>query len=403
MPPKIMIPQAQLSPNLAQTIAIIPSTYGLLAWVATLLLIPLASTPISPLSDTTIFVIIYTLFLFGASMAFHARYARSSLIRFEPPKLDLTLLFVFGATALVGGLGLLIYLRDVSSYAGGFGGLTYAVLSQDLLTIRAISGELDSIGTQLSYFSWIAIFLGFAIFLRSDFHLLLRIAVLFATGLLLFGNLFFIDRTRPLWIMTPVFMTLFFAKPFYKYQLARVAFAVPVGGIALFFAFTAITGKYTSYGQVDALFVYTTGSYGYLDALIEDQSFVETTFVRTFYWLAKLFELFGGNVEIPSQILDFRYVPFPTNVGTFLEPILSDVGFLPMFLMMPILIFALDRVALRMFRNGDYFSLLVWGNIIFTLMISFFVPKYNQLPLWLFMGIAIGMRLLTHSSPVRAN
>jgi hypothetical protein len=204
-----------------------------------------------------------------------------------------------------------------------------------------------------------------------------------------FGNLFFIDRTRPLWIILPIIFTLSFAKPFWQFAIGRVASGVMVFGLGLFFLFMTLTGKYSSYGQLDSLFVYATGGYGYLDALVSSGDPQNVTFVRTFYWAAKVIELGGVDLDIPNQVLDFRYVPFPTNVGTFIEPIFSDGGLNFVFLFIPILILALDRLALYMFHRSDYLSLLVWGNIVFTLLISFFVPKFNQLPIWLFIGAAL--------------
>jgi hypothetical protein len=388
MPSKSASPH-QLRPTLPQSLAIIPSAYGLLAWLVTLALIPMSTSPISSLSPIAQLIIVYTLFCFLVSTILHVRYAQKALLEFSDRGIDTTIFAVFLATAAIGALGLMIYMNDISSFAGGLGVLVYAIVSQDLLAIRAYSGELDSIGTQLSYFSWIAIFLGFMIFFRSKYHILVKIAILGFSTILVFGNLFFIDRTRPLWIILPIIFTLSFAKPFWRFAIGRVAGGVMIFGLGLFFLFMTLTGKYSSYGQLDSLFVYATGGYGYLDALLSSGDPQNVTFVRTFYWAAKVIELAGVNMDIPNQVLDFRYVPFPTNVGTFIEPIFSDGGLNFVFLFVPILVLGLDRLGLYMFHRSDYLSLLIWGNIVFTLLISFFVPKFNQLPIWLFLGVAL--------------
>jgi len=382
-------PSAQLRPTLPQTLAIIPSAYGLLAWVATLALLPVSTSPINPMSEVTQLIVIYAIFCFLMSTVIHVRYAQRALVEFTDRGIDTATFVAFLVSGAIGSLGLMIYLNDISSFAGGIGVLVYAIVSQDLLAIRAFSGELDSIGTQLSYFSWIAIFLGTMIVFRSKYHPLIKLAVLGFSIALLFGNLFFIDRTRPLWILLPVIFTLSFAKPFWKFRVGRVAGGVLAFGLGLFFLFMTLTGKYSSYGQLDSLFVYATGGFGYLDSIVSSNAHQDTTFVRSFYWAAKVIELTGADLHIPNQVLDFRYVPFPTNVGTFIEPIYSDGGLDFVFLFIPVLTLALDRLALYMYRRSDYLSLLVWGNILFTLLISFFVPKFNQLPLWLFLFIAL--------------
>jgi hypothetical protein len=159
--------------------------------------------------------------------------------------------------------------------------------------------------------------------------------------------------------------------------------------VIFFFLYTSLTGKYSQYGVIDNLFSYVTGAYGYIDTLLVEDNSKDMVPIRSGYWIAKILELLGFNFQIPDQILDFRYVPFLTNVGTFIEPIYSDGGLLFVLIFIPIIVVGLDKLALVMYRQSTYLGLFFWGNIVFCSLISFFVPKFNQMPIWLFLAIAL--------------
>lgn len=263
------------------------------------------------------------------------------------------------------------------------------IISQDFLVIRKISGEISSFGIQLSYFSWLGIYLGLVIALRSKIGFSLKLLIVVVTLLQIFGNLLFIDRTRPMWIGLPILLAFWYSKHYKYVKIGRLVAILIVMPISIFVLFTVVTGKVTRYGVFDTLSVYLTGSYGYLDALIFEARSKDLTPIRTVYWFSKLLNLAGFDIDVPDQILEFRYVPFLTNVGTFLEPIYSDGGVLFVFILTPLIICFLDYLAISMFRKNTYLSLFFWGNVVFCSAISFFVPKFNQLPIWMFLTVAL--------------
>jgi hypothetical protein len=184
-------------------------------------------------------------------------------------------------------------------------------------------------------------------------------------------------------------MAIFFGKKYHKIKLKKLFLLLLLIPLTFFVGFSILTGKVSEYGVGDTLFTYATGGYGYLDALIFENEPKDFIPVRLGYWFAKLIELVGFDLQIPNQVLPFKYVPFLTNVGTFLEPIYSDGGLPFVLALVPLIVIGMDRLALSMYARSTHFGLLIWGNIVFFSMVSFFVPKFNQLPIWLFILMAL--------------
>ena len=376
-------------PSATITLLLIPSTYALFTWLFTLAIIPLAPQPINEISSIGRLVILYTLLCFVLSIFVNFPFANKSLSDFKTPLFDNALLFTLIFSSLVGLVGLYLYLISILSYLGDLNNIIYIISSEDILLMRKISGEVSTIGVQLSYFSWISINLGVFFIIRSRYSLPIKLTILAAVLLQIFGNLLFIDRTRPMWIGIPLLVTYWYSRHHLSISLNKFILYLGIVPIVFFFLYTNITGKYAQYGMVDNLFSYLTGGYGYIDTLLVEDSSKDMVLIRSGYWIAKILELLGFNFQIPDQILDFRYVPFLTNVGTFIEPIYSDGGLLFVLIFIPIIVVGLDKLALVMYRQSTYLGLFFWGNIVFCSLISFFVPKFNQMPIWLFLAIAL--------------
>jgi hypothetical protein len=156
------------------------------------------------------------------------------------------------------------------------------------------------------------------------------------------------------------------------------------GPIAIFFAQAIFTGKYDAEGGLfNNFLVYVFGGFGYFSSLLNDVV-PDYELMRTFYPLAKILQAFGVLVDVPSQILEFRDVPFTTNVGTFLEPLLSDGGVGLVIVGAPLLIFLVDVFSFRAIASGTAYGLFMWANLVLIPVFSFFVPKFNSTYFYLF-------------------
>lgn len=358
---------------------ILPSTYGLVVWAVLVFSLSLGIFDVS-VSLEAFVVFLYVIFWFWL-VNFCSYFARQALpvqklaIEIKHNKYD-TVLFM-GST-IIGIYGLFIYIKDFSSYLGGYSSF-FIAFSEKPLIIRALAAEETSIGFQLSYFSWISIFYCIY-FLFSDLKLAKINSVLLA-GLALTEfslNLLFIDRTRPVILFLSSFLIIVFLKSPRIKKPMGVIFAIFTGPIFIFLIQASFTGKFNQDdGLVNNLLIYIFSGFGYFSSALVDVR-PEFELTRTFYPIAKIFNIFGGQLEIPSQILDFRNVPFSTNVGTFLEPFLLDGGVLFVVLAVPVLLIVLDFMAVRAIQSKGVLGLFLWANLILVAVFSFFVPKFNS-------------------------
>lgn len=293
--------------------------------------------------------------------------------------------FLFFSSTLIGLVGLYFYVLDFSVNVGGVEGFFITFFS-DPLIIRALAQEETSIGFQLSYFSWISIPYCFYIVLTNrsilwctrGFALLLMVAQFFF-------NLLFIDRTRPVILFLSLAFIFILLKSRDIKNPIRYIFYALLGPVVIFIALAIFTGKYDEdAGLVRNLLIYLLGSFGYFSSAL-DSIIPSYDFYRTFYPLAKLgVVFFDSSIKVPPQVLDFRSVPFETNVGTFLEPLLSDGGVVFVLVGAPLIIFLSDWLARYAIKTGTIFGLLIWVHLIIISIFSFFVPKFNSLYIYIF-------------------
>lgn len=371
--------------NIFWRLFLIPSVYGFCIWLFLLLLIPFKFIEVD-ISGVAWAVFVYLLICFFCSSGlFYFLNKRTSIYNIGSSivysRLDTLVFFV---STFVGIFGLILYVSDFSKYFGGFFGF-FVTFFSDPLAIRALAAEETSFGFQISYLSWVSIY--YIIFLLAKKESLSIWSRLFLICLLLievFLNLLFVDRTRPVILLVVCFLA-FILMSFEKIKRPfRLICAVFLGPLVIFFAQAIFTGKYDSEaGLFNNFLIYVFGGFGYLSALLGD---VDPSYelTRTFYPVSKAMQALGWISDVPSQILEFRDIPFTTNVGTFLEPLVSDGGLLYIFLGIPILIFSIDFFAYVSLKSKKVFGLFVWGNIILINVLGFFVPKYNSTSIYLF-------------------
>jgi hypothetical protein len=299
-----------------------------------------------------------------------------------PKKIDWLL---FSISLFIGAYGLFKYLSDFNSFLGGDS--IFLVFFIDPLAIRALAAEETSVGFQLSYFSWFA--LGFIVYylsIKSQAKKWFGSRFIFyGVALVLFVlNLFFIDRTRPvLIVLTSLFIILVcrFDEIKNPVRLILLSMALP---IMFFFVHSLFTGKYDAdEGLFRNFATYLLGSVGYLSAMM-DVEINRLEFKNTFLPLAKLAASFKFIDAPPSEVLEFRSVPFLTNVGTFIHPFLVDGGILYAIVLIPLTILGLDLLAIYSIFSKGFTGLFLWANVMVISLFSFFVPKFNATYFYIF-------------------
>lgn len=382
---------------------LIPSTYGALVWLGLLSLLGLDFVDVD-VSAAATFVYLYVIVCFVLSNAFVARFFLAIDLenlgkKIVVDRMDSTLFFVSTVIGL-GGLGL--YILDFSA---NFGGVTqfFRVFMTDPLAIRAAAVDSTSFGFQISYFSWLSIFycvLLLATGYGRGWHAKIFLIVLGLGQFCL--NLLFVDRTRPT-ILFVICALGFAACRFGRLRHPlRFFLAVFLGPLVIFFAQALYTGKYDAGdGLLSNFMGYILGGFGYFSSLLSDV-IPDYSFVRTFYPVAKILEALGLLREVPPQILEFRDIPFLTNVGTFLEPLASDGGWLGVIVGIPVLVFFLDIFALFALRARSIPAFFIWANLVLVALLSFFVPKYNATYIYLFGIIYFGFHLFRVHRPMES-
>jgi hypothetical protein len=395
----------------------VPSFYALVTWVVSygLYRTRLIEWYASPGPGS--YIVLFTILMFGiATVAWNAAFGRTlvafhtlqilesgrdaSRLAWYTPNRTLLLLHLGGFA------GLAVHMWNMMSVFGGLQQIFF-VLTTESHIIRQT--EVDATGIYIAYSGWIAIALtslrwgGGG---RIPKWLLALFILQFA------GNLLFIDRTRPVWL---AFVSMLIVMPFFPYKtfakaLRRRIGAVVVAGLVAFFAigfWVGKTGEYLeNYGrvhvpyQIAGLLYYVTGSYPYLDDVIEAGEQPESGLQRTFYPFYKFGEMLRLNQAPPSQLLPFDDLPFPTNVGTFLEPYFSDGGYVLMLFAILIHAFGLNALGLFALRSWSPWGLFLWSTLCFVDFISFFVPKLVSAPIWLFAVLSIYAMYVRRLSPV---
>ena len=398
------------SHNAYTAVFYIPSFYGAVTWGAWLFLYALNLIRVNDFNNSALAVFILTevLFILSVFVSFpryghllnHSKNAvvlGSDTDGFIGKPFLLTL-------HLMGFLGLLKYLIDLAHYFGGINSVLFALL-YEAATIR---GDVDlpaSLGTPLSYFGWLAI--AFTVFALANKKISKWWILLIALQFL--GNLMYVDRTRPIWILfTSLLMILPSSAHPTIQKIVKWMSVVLVISIVLFWLVAEWTGK-TYYedkfenpkipGMTQVMYAYGVSGFAYFNHMLANNEPISYKPERTLYPLLRFLSRFGLTNEPPGMILEFYDVPFETNVGSFLEPFYRDGGFLFVLLGIIIYSFGFDLLAFKFLEFKNPFALYVWSNLCFTSFIAFFTPKITQFPIWLFMGLGL-MTLIIKSVQV---
>ena len=377
---------------------LLPSFYGLLAWSTALIILILDIVHVNSISLEGWMVIGYVLIVFVAmSAAFIVRASRVLKRNYiiEVHKRDW---IIFVIATLLGVAGLLKYVYDFSLIFGGFRGF-FVVLFSSSLDIRSAAAETLSIGFQLSYFSWISIFFGLYFLIKTKMLFIFRVSVTLFVALEILLNLTFIDRTRPTWLFVVCVLGIYFSSGTHGLRIWRPLFFIGVFPLILFVLFSLGVGKYNAdAGIYHTMLAYVVSGFGYLDSIISVGGTYDYLPIRTFYPISKVLESYGFIASIPSPVLANRNIPFETNVGTFVEPLLSDGGILFVLIGVPLVIFVVNYLSLKSFSSKSLFGLFVWSNLIFCMLISFFVPKFNSTSIYLFCSLFALLQILSLKS-----
>ena len=378
------------------SLPLIPSFYGLCGWLPWVILYQQRLLSWDEPAPVAMWIFASQIIAFAMSTMLMRRSFRSA----KPvAALEISPRFIAFCYAL-GTIGIAKYVFDFASSLGGIGGFL-SILKQESYVIRWQSESLASFGTQITYVGWFAI----AATLASPALRRRRIWLLAAAGEYLL-NFLYVDRTRPTWILFAAGVLVMAWSRVNFTRLIVIALVLVVALSIIFFGVASWVGKVyhqNAYGlsalppSVQLLYYYGTGGFAYFDAIIAFET-PDYTFERTLYPILKLGSMTGAVQAPPSQINDFYFVPFPTNVGTALEPFYRDGGFLGVGFGIVIISIGVDLLALFFLRSRSAVAHFAWANLCYASLMSFFTPKLTTFPIWLFCFaalIAIMMRRLS--------
>jgi len=345
-------------------------------------------------------------------MLFYRRFQRASqILTFGSKQSTVSqrsttnLLPVIGVFHTAGFIGIGIYVYTVASTLGGLNKLLQLLQGQgNSYLIREENTLRDYPGLELTYLGWLAIWL--TIISRSQRGI--SWVWVFVSLVQFAGNLLFVDRTRPSWIIFVGAMLLILYSNRSPAQLVRNVFVQALCLLGLFVAISIWSGKRVygnPYGETPlpnwavGVYLYGTGGFAYFDKLLRTETpdlGFPTRVVTPFVKVTSLLRL---SPPPPNEVLEFLSVPFRTNVGTFLEPFYQDGGLLYVFMGVVIYSFGFNWWGIILLKTRSSFGKVLWANLCFTAAIGFFVPKVGATALWLVVLLTVGSLLMFSRRP----
>lgn len=386
----------------AVALFMMPSFYGGVLWAAWMLLYFLRLIDWNEPSPIAIVIFCCVQLSYGLSIAsFYPMYLRwytgihSERDPHVPTGGGQSVGLVILSLHFVGFLGLFLFVTVIAGELGGYKGFLQA-LAFSSWRIREANGRIDPLGVELTYLGWLAIFLTALVASQRRIPVAWKILAVMQFA----GNLIFIDRTRPFWIL---FVSLLLLLPFNKSlslrKLLMGTFGVVGALVAIFLLVAQWIGKNVNddrFGTTQlpywaqGLYYYGTGSFAYFNEIISTQTLSVALPERTFAPFFKILAMVGVGPHPSSEILPFLSVPFPTNVGTFLQVFYQDGGLFYLIIGVFVYSFGSDAVALLLLRTRNAYACVLWANIAFMTAIGFFVPRIGSTGLWLF-GLAFAV------------
>ncbi|MGG9970622.1 O-antigen polymerase [Ferruginibacter sp. SUN002] len=309
---------------------------------------------------------------------------------------------------IIGLLGVAKYVLDYSKFLGAFG-VFYSIFMEDTGQLRTLAENVESVGTQLSYFSWLAAFIITVDVAAKN----ISKKYLFLVFFIILLNSIFLDRTRPIWIIFTCALC-YFITTYQLYSRKKIVYFISgmiASFVGLFILIGSLLGKgssdesYTKFNlpkEVQPFFLYLTSSFAYLGRLFYYDAPNDYLPVRIAYPVTKLMSKFGLAEKPPNPILEFFTVPLLTNVGTFLEPFYQDGGRL--FLAFGIILhtFLFDKIAMYFMNRISPASIIAISTLCFINFIAFFVPKVTTPAVWLILAFCFILTKIDFPKTVKA-
>jgi oligosaccharide repeat unit polymerase len=297
---------------------------------------------------------------------------------------------------VAGALGVWAYASGLAAYFGSWAKLGLLMMESPY-EVRWAAEEVSSVGTQISYLGWLAIWITVARERRGQksvgFRLLLILQLLL--------NLVYVDRTRPLWILFGV-ATIFTAMSYSKVSGAKLLRSAVILGASAVLSFVALgwwIGKINlseaGHSQAELLatafepvYFYGTSGFAYLNRVILTEV-PDWSLGRSLYPMAMVLSRLDLMQPPPPQVNEFLLVPMMTNVGTFLEPLYRDGGPPLALFGMAVHSFGFSWLGQVFLRRRNALVLIGWSTLCFCDFIAFFTPKFANTPTWLFVGLGV--------------
>lgn len=389
-----------LSPRInLRNLLIIPSFYGSCVWVATLALYWMRLVKWFPDSLISIVVFLAVALCFVSATIFFLPYYKNLAYSADAAKDDesftsnaaMPLWLLLMNVAGFAGIG--IYLFDMSDYFGGLSNF-FSTLLDTSSKVRQANSEIASLGTQIAYSGWIAA----AITTYRVAHNRLNKGWLTIVLLQIAVNGMWVDRTRPMEIGFLCYaMYLLSRKNMTLLRTISLNMIALIASLVLFSVIGLWIGKIhdNASDQLDtslppvasSIYSYLTSPFAYCnDVLSNDTELRSVPYSIT--PLAKILVLCGLLDESPNPILEFRYVPYPTNVGTFLVIYYWDGGWLYLAFGILFYSFGLNFLGLWFLSYRNEFASLGWAIICWITCMAFFYPRIISTEAWLFLIVA---------------
>jgi hypothetical protein len=182
-------------------------------------------------------------------------------------------------------------------------------------------------------------------------------------------------------------------------KLIRIALVNATAALAVFVILGAWIGKIdlsassgvdrtTMTESLEPAYFYATSGFAYLNRILVDEQ-PAWSLARSGYPLAMVAYQAGLAERPPPQVNEFINVPMLTNVGTFLEPLYRDGGVGLLIGGLVLLPFLSGLLGLWLLRQASVFGLVGWSTTCFCSFMSFFTPKFNNAPTWLFIAVGV--------------
>src|SRR5436190_14428202 len=344
------------------TLLLMPSFYGGVLWVFWLLLydLRLIAWDSSPLLADVVFLIVPAFYIVSTIMWYdsYRRWHRAKEVEMlrEHANSAHRLFLLLATLHAIGFLGIALYVRAFASALGGIQAFAQLLVGGSAF-IRRETELTSSFGTQLSYLGWVAIGLTVFEYRRGR----LGTWWLLVSGVQFMANLLYIDRTRPFTIVFTSAMLILLATP--PSETRRIVVRASVFGLilgAIFMVVAAWIGKVAIEGQYGAsilplwaqtFYSYGTQGFAYCSHMLQAHETITYAPQRALYPALKALAALHLTPSPPSQLNDYYSVPFPANVGTFLEPFYHDGGMGFAFVAIALHSFGLDWLGLAFLRT----------------------------------------------------